>query len=370
MPCEIAVVGLGLAGLAFTDAILKHPAFSLACVVEPRQEARRQAMERWGVRVYADLEQMLAAEDVPCVYLATPTDLHHAQALAILAAGRHLVMEKPMAVTLAECEAIAEAAERAGRCLVVGHSHGFDLPVRTMAEIVGSGELGPVMTMQTLCATDWVYRPRRPEELRLDLGGGVLYRQGSHQIDILTTILPETVTRVWAHLYDVDPARPTTGAFSLTLEFAGGAVGTASYNGYGHFNTVLLTRNIGEWGFPDAGAKQPPVAAADEVSAKYIRARTAIRNDAPHQPHYGLTLVSCALGTLRQAPDGIEIHRRERVDHVPLGTQNSPRALVLDEFAAVLAGRPSRHDARHGVLLGRILEAAAHSARSRMPVAL
>jgi len=102
----------------------------------------------------------------------------------ILAAerGKHIIVEKPMAISLAEAERMIEAAERHGvqllRC-----SRSSSAVVRTMREVIVSGAFGRLRAMTTWSATDWMLRPRRPDELDVSQGGGVVYRQAPHQVD-------------------------------------------------------------------------------------------------------------------------------------------------------------------------------------------
>ena len=126
-------------------------------------------------------------------------------------------VEKPMAVTLDACAQMIEAAERAGVCLVVGHSHSFDRPILRAREIIASGDVGAVRMISAQYYTDYRYRPRRPEELDTTLGGGVVFSQGAHQIDVVRLLAGGHVRTVRASTGAWDPARPTEGAYSALL---------------------------------------------------------------------------------------------------------------------------------------------------------
>src|SRR5262249_60486108 len=94
----------------------------------------------------------------------------------------------PLALTLADCDAVIAAAARAGCQLIVGHTHGFDPNIRTIQRIVQSGELGRLGMILNFNYTDFLYRPRRPEELVTERGGGRIFNQVSHQIEIVRAI--------------------------------------------------------------------------------------------------------------------------------------------------------------------------------------
>jgi phthalate 4,5-cis-dihydrodiol dehydrogenase len=271
-----------------------------------------------------------------------------------------------------------QAANHAGVVLVVGHSHSHDLPIRRMHELIESGELGAVGMVNTWCYTDWVHRPRRAEELDPELGGGVTFRQGAHQFDIVRLLCGGNARSVRARTFNWNPERATIGAHSVWMEFENGAAATAVYNGYGRFSSMDLCEGISEWGLrqPPAqrGTHSPasqPRTPEDELRAKRERAAKAIPADAPHQPFFGLTLVSCERGDIRQSPQGLYVYTQGRMREIVLPTDRSPRHLVLDEFCDAIAGRrPALHDGRWGLATLEICVAALHSSNTGAPVAL
>ncbi len=371
---RLGVIGLGAAGQAFLPAIAAHPTFALAAVCDARSDAAGAAARAHGVAGFTDVGAMLAQGDVDAVYIGTPTELHLDHTMQVLESGRHVLVEKPLAVSIEDCLKMADAARDRGLALTVGHSHSFDRPVAAMREIIRSGELGRPRMINTWCYTDWVYRPRRPDELRPEIGGGVTYRQGAHQFEILRALCDAPPVTVFARAFDHDPQRQTIGAHSATLAFADGTIATAVYSGYGRFFSSELTRSVGEWGFIDRGdARNGPAPAADpaeELARKQKRALTAIGNDAPHQPHFGLTLVSCERGDIRQSPDGLLVYTADGCEERPLPNDKSPRHLVLDEFAEAIGGAPTFHDGYHGAAILEICAAVLESTRTGNQVTL
>src|SRR6478736_5420628 len=231
---RIGIVGMGAAGWAFLPPIRGNPAFQLAAIAEPVAEMRETVAAETGVAVHPDLPSMLRGAELDAVYIATPTE----QALT----------EKPMAVRVGQAQQMVEAAARAGVVLQVGHSHSYDLPIARMREIVVSGVLGRARMIHTWNFTDWMARPRRAAEFDIGQGGGVTYRQGAHQIDILRLIGGGLVKSVRASTFDWDERRRSIGAHTIFLNFADGAAATAVYNGYGHFSGTELIGGVGEWG--------------------------------------------------------------------------------------------------------------------------
>lgn len=353
---HIGIVGLGAAGRAFLPAIAAHPGWQLVAVADPLPQVREEATREPGVSAYASLEDLLAHPGLDAVYIATPTDLHPAHVALACAAKKHVLVEKPMATTVAEASAMIAAADAAGVQLLVGHSHSYDLPIKAMRELIAGDSLGRVRMVNTWCFTDWMYRPRRPDELDTTLGGGVTNRQGSHQFDIIRLLCGGMAKSVRANTFDWDPARRAIGAHVAHLDFIDGAAATAVYNGYGNFSSMDLCSDVSEWGFMQPPASRPvtrrPVPGAtaeDELRAKQLRAKTAIPGSAPYQPFFGLTLVSCERGEIRQSPQGLYVGSSEGQREIVLPTHLSPRDLVMAEFHEAITGlAPALHDGRWG----------------------
>jgi phthalate 4,5-cis-dihydrodiol dehydrogenase len=270
------------------------------------------------------------------------------------------------------------AAERAGVVLLVGHSHSYDLPIRAMRDIIIRGDLGRLRMINTWCFSDWIYRPRRPDELDPGLGGGVVYRQGAHQFDIIRLLGGGLLKSVRATAFDWDPARRSTGAHAAWLQFADGATATAVYNGYGHLPGVELCFDIGEWGrqqrpedrivVPRASAPLDP---DEELAAKRQRAKNAIPSAAPFQPFFGLTIVSCDHGDIRQSPQGLYVYTGKGREEIVLPADCNPRSLVLDEFAdAILGDAPAVHDGRWGLATLEVCAAVLTSSQTGRDVEL
>jgi phthalate 4,5-cis-dihydrodiol dehydrogenase len=375
---RIGIVGLGAAGRAFIPAILAHPGLKLAAVAEPVAEVRASVAGELGVTGYGSVQAMLGHPGLDAVYVASPTDLHPEHVALACAAKKHVLVEKPMAVQLEQARAMIAASERAGVVLVVGHSHSYDLPIQRMREIIAGGTLGRVRMVNTWCYTDWIYRPRRADELDTSQGGGVTYRQGSHQFDILRLLCGGMVRSVRARTFNWDPDRRAIGAHVVFLDFADGAAATAVYNGYGRFSSMDLGFNVSEWGFMQPPESRTPVhrpssavTPEDELRAKQARAKNAIPGSAPYQPFFGLTLVSCERGDIRQSPRGLYLYSDQGQTEIELPPDRSPRDLVIAEFYDAITGKASAlHDGRWGLANLEVCNAAIASSISGQDVVL
>ena len=227
---RVGIAGAGAAGQAFIPALQAHPGFEWVALAEPVDALRERMQRTHRVAGYATLEAMLAGAALDAVLLATPTPLHAAQACAAAAAGVHVLVEKPMATALADARAMVQAARQAGVVLLVGHSHSYDAPIAAMRALVDSGELGRVRMVHSWCYTDWIYRPRRADELDAAQGGGVTFRQGAHQFDIIRLLCGGRARSLRAKTFDWDPGRRAIGAHTVFIDFEDGAAATASAN--------------------------------------------------------------------------------------------------------------------------------------------
>ncbi len=356
---RIGAAGLGRAFTLMLPTFRADPRVTLVAGSDPRPEAGAALTAEFGARIHADVESLCADPNVDLVYIATPHQ-HHALHVRIAAAhGKHVLVEKPMALTLDECDAMIEATAAAGVHLIVGHSHSFDRPYLRARAIIESGQMGAVRMINAQYYTDFLYRPRRPEELDTVQGGGVIFSQAAHQIDVVRLLAGGKAVSVRAHTGAWDPARPTEGAFAALIGFEGGAFASVVYSGYGHFDGDEMCGWVGESGLaknPDAylsgRAKLAGVQdAASEAMLKAARnfggsayvppASAALRQ---HQ-HFGHVLVCCDLGDIKPGPGSIALYGDAGRTLEDLPVSAVPRVEVVDEaYAAVIEGVPPLHD--------------------------
>jgi phthalate 4,5-cis-dihydrodiol dehydrogenase len=380
-PIGLAIAGLGMAGAVMVRAAVAHPGVKLVTVAEPNFETRNAFVRDFDMPSYAQVFELCDDRRVEAVYVATPHQFHAPHAISLAKAGKHIILEKPMALTLADCDAIINAVDRAGVRLIVGHTHAFDPAVRAMARIVGSGELGPLGMIAAWNYTNFLYRPRRPEELDTAQGGGILFNQLPHQIDIVRTIAGGRLRSVRAQATRLDPARPTEGSAIAFLEFENGVAASLVYGGDDFFDSDELHFWIGERGAakpPDQqGAARRALAAraADESRLRVERYAYGAPEGPPpeHQPHFGLIVVTCARGEMRASADGLFIYDQNGKREVALPTSLSMpgRSEVLDDMiAAIRKGQKPLHDGRWGKANVEVTLAILRSARERREVML
>jgi phthalate 4,5-cis-dihydrodiol dehydrogenase len=386
---RLGVAGLGRAFTLMLPTLTADPRVELVAAADPRPEATRRFAGEFGGRVYASVEALCADGEVDVVYVATPHQFHADHVEAAAAGGKHVLVEKPMAVTLDECGRMIAAAERANVRLIVGHSHSFDAPILRAREIIASGALGAVRMINAQYYTDFLYRPRRPEELVTAQGGGAVFSQAAHQVDIVRLLGGGRVRSVRAQTGAWDPVRATEGAYAALLVFDEGSYASLAYSGYAHFDGDELCGGVGELGAVktegDYGAARRNLRRAadsgEEAALKHARnyggadyakgAAAAPVSAPPSHEHFGLVLVCCERGDLRPMPDGVMIYGDGERHLEPLPKPRVPRVEVIDElYAAVVSGQTPVHGGRWAQATLEVCLAMLQSAREQRDIVL
>jgi phthalate 4,5-cis-dihydrodiol dehydrogenase len=366
---RIGVAGLGRAFAVMAPAF-KDPRVEMVAGVDPRLEARRRFEADFGAKTYATVDELCADPAVELVYVATPHQFHAAHTRIACSHGKHVLVEKPMALALDDCRAMIDAARKAGVRLIVGHSHSFDAPILRTRSLIEAKTHGPVRMITALDFTDFLYRPRRPEELATESGGGAVFNQAAHQVDIVRLLAGGKVRSVRAFTGNWDRARPTEGAYSCLLGFDHGVFATLTYSGYAHFDSDEFMGGIGEM-----GQKKDPALygsarrglTGDELALKAARnyGGPDFKQSEPaaHQ-HFGLFVVSCEKADLRPLPTGVMIYgdSEQRLD--PLPAPKVPRAEVIDElYGAVVERREPLHSGESAMATLQVCLAILESSR-------
>ena len=246
----LGIAGLGMAGAVMVHAAAAHPGYVLRAAADPHPGPREAFAREHNARAYADIRELVADPAVEVIYIATPHQFHKPHAILAAEHGKHIILEKPMALTLADCDAIIAAVDRYKVHLIVGHTHAFDPAVRVMREVIASGALGRLGMIHSFNYTSFLYRPRRPEELDTSQGGGILFNQVPHQIDTARVLAGAPMRSVRAHVTTLDAARPTEGSCAALLQFENGAAASLIYSGYDHFDSDEWHFGISERGGP------------------------------------------------------------------------------------------------------------------------
>ena len=379
---NVGIVGLGLAGAGVAPAVAAMPNANLVGAADTNRRALEAFREKYGARTYGSIDELCADPAIDTVWIATPNVFHCPHTLLAASMGKHVIIEKPMAVTIGEAQQMIDATERAGVQLVCGGSRSSSAVVRKMREVVKNGELGRLRAMTSWAATDWMLRPRRPDEYDVQYGGGVAFRQAPHMVDSCRLIAGGMVksvrgmTGAWMAPRDTAP-----GYFSALIEFEDGVFATCVYSAYGYFMASEFFDPAS--GGPAAPGLEGRLSARrqivsgtrDELAAKEQRIvesrpavgaaggpRAAARSS--YLSDLGLLVVSCEHGDMRQSPNGIFVYSDDGTAELPLTETRGAISPELEElYEAIFNGRPLLHGGRWGLATLEVSLAIMQSAR-------
>lgn len=231
-PIGIGLIGAGWWGEQHARAIAR--AGGVRLVASCRADAQRIddfTVGHGGVG-RRGIDELLADPAVEAVVIATPHHCHEAHARAALNAGKHVLLEKPMATSVAACDRIAATSKQTGMVTFLGHTMRFFAPLAAAKACIDRGELGRVRFARGAMIKLWMEPNRRPWHLDPACGGGLLLTAGIHVVDAVLWLVDAPVRRVHAVVATEFHAMAADDLAQLTLRFAGGALACISSVGY------------------------------------------------------------------------------------------------------------------------------------------
>jgi phthalate 4,5-cis-dihydrodiol dehydrogenase len=375
------ILRMGFAGLSMeaTKVLTQVAGLPNVKLTAAADAKRTAALDRFsaefGAETYDSIEKLCQSPKVDAVYIATTPALHAEHAIIAAKHRKHVIVEKPMALSLDDAERMNDTAEKYGVKLLCGHTHSFDAPVRKIREIVHNGELGKLCMIHTWNYNEFMYRRFTNEDLAAT--HGIILNQVPHQVDIVRLIGGGMVKSVRAVTGVWDSLRTSEGAATCFLQFADGVAATIVYNGRAYFDTAELFWWIGEGGQPRAPdtnfkarlnlknlAGTDRDAEIEKMKEREMRYGARGLAEVPshhgweeprtaraevHQPFFGFTLVSCERGDIRQSPDGLVVYGEETKKEIAVARGVRGRQAEINELCeAVFNNRPLFHDGRWG----------------------
>ena len=235
MKKKLAIVGYGGQGAWHANHALKSDVVELAGIFDIA-EKRMNAAHDLGIRTYSSLEDILADEAVDIVLCATPNDVHKDIVVDSLLAGKNVICEKPVALSVADYDEMVAAAEKSGKLFTVHQNRRWDVDFLAMKSIVNSGEIGETINIESRIhgsrgiPSDW--RCHKP------YGGGMVLDWGVHLIDQMLQLIPERVVKVYCELTNITTDEVDDG-FNLHLTFESGKRATVEV---GTYNFIAMPR--------------------------------------------------------------------------------------------------------------------------------
>ncbi|MFO7169552.1 MAG: Gfo/Idh/MocA family oxidoreductase [Chloroflexota bacterium] len=343
-PLGFAIIGTGMIARYHAQAIAETPGARLVTLCASGPEQAAAAAARFGVPCDSDLNAVLQRPDVDAVCICTPSGLHAQQAIAAARAGKHVLVEKPIALSLADADAMIAAAREAGVLLAVALQRRTDPDFIAVRQAIAAGELGR-MVLGTISVP--YVRPQSYYDSAawrgtwaLD-GGGALMNQGVHLVDLLLWYMGE-VEEVFARFDTLAHEIEVEDCLAATLRFANGALGsivatTAAAPGFPHRVEVYGTQGgvqiegeaVVRWdqaGEGGAAESRRPATAATPQAAGAGASPTGIS----------------AVGHTRLVTDLVEAVRTGRAPLVPGEEGRRSLATVLAVYESARTGRPAR----------------------------
>lgn len=238
-PLRFAIIGYGNIGRRHAAHILANPDTTLTAVCDIRNDVAGELQEE--IKFYNKIEDLLRDDlaDVLCV--CTPNYLHEQHTIAGLNAGMHVVVEKPMALSVDECQRMMDAGDKAGKTIFAVKQNRYNPPVQEVKKLVDSGKLGEIYMVQVNCFwnrgdayynhSDWRGSKQRD--------GGCLFTQFSHFVDILYYLNGDiTEAAGWIHNYAHQHNTEVEDTGSFVLRGANGSI--INFN----FTTCAYERNM------------------------------------------------------------------------------------------------------------------------------
>lgn len=228
---KFAVIGCGRIGARHAGHI--HTLGELNAVCDTDEKAGKTLAEKYGAKFYASADELLKKEkSADVISVCTPNNLHAPQTISALNAGFHVICEKPMAISVADCRKMTDASEQTGKYLFIVKQNRFNPPIEALKKVIDGNHLGKIVDVQLNCFwnRDEKYYSESPWKGKKEKDGGTLFTQFSHFIDLLYWLVGD-IKNVWAKsnnfLHQDTVEFEDTGV--VILEFQNGALGTINY---------------------------------------------------------------------------------------------------------------------------------------------
>ena len=235
MKKNVTVIGYGGQGGWHANHALKSDVVSLLGIYDIDEKKQELARSR-GIHAYESFEAAISDPKCDIIVCATPNDVHKDIVVTALNAGKHVICEKPVALSVGEFDEMVEAAKKNDRILSVHQNRRWDVDFLAIKSLVNSGEIGEVINIESRIhgsrgiPSDWRCH-KAP-------GGGMILDWGVHLIDQILQLIPEKITRVYCETTNITTSEVDDG-FNLHLTFEGGKRATVEV---GTYNFIAMPR--------------------------------------------------------------------------------------------------------------------------------
>ena len=230
---RVGIIGLGGIARPHCEAISNQEGVEIIAVADLLEEKRREYMDKYGIpRGYETHTELLEDEEVEAVAIVLGHQLHHRLTVDACNAGKHVLVEKPMAISLDQCDDMIAAAAANGVKLMVGltqHFYGTSVKAK---EILDSGILGPAITAVCYMSKNWGHGGRRPQYRSRFHGGGMWMTNGVHVVDRLSWVMASQAVSVSASIGNRAHYQAADDSATAFIRYKNGTAGVAVAVGY------------------------------------------------------------------------------------------------------------------------------------------
>ncbi len=220
---RVALIGIGGMGKVHFDEYMKNPDTEVVAVADVRVDMAKEKVNNENIKIYSSIDELLENEDVDMVDIATPSYLHAEHSIKALEAGKHVLCEKPMSVSLDGTAKMREAAEKSEKMLMIAHVVRFMSPYRYLKNVIDSRELGEIVHINMKRVSSiprWSWENWMRD---LEKSGGDTIDMAIHDIDFLQYIfgMPKDISGVYSKLKndnDFISATLVYDGFTATIE--------------------------------------------------------------------------------------------------------------------------------------------------------
>ena len=245
---NIGIIGCGkIAQVRHIPEYAENPDVKLAAFFSPNRARAQEQADKYGGKVYDTAEALLADPDIDAVSICAANYAHAELSIQALNAGKHVLCEKPMATTLADCEAMVECAKKNGKFLMIGHNQRLAMAHMEAKRLIDEGLIGDIITFRTSFGhggpETWSISPGKNVWFfdKKKAAMGVMADLGVHKTDLIQYLTGQRVVRTTARLVTLDKRGEDGELIGVDdnavciYEMSGGAFGTmtASWTYYG-----------------------------------------------------------------------------------------------------------------------------------------
>lgn len=282
---NIGIIGCGkIAQVRHIPEYAENPDAKLAAFFSPNRARAQEQADKYGGKVYDTAEALLADPDIDAVSICAANYAHAELSIQALNAGKHVLCEKPMATTLADCEAMVECAKKNGKFLMIGHNQRLAKAHMLAKQLLADGLIGRVITFRTSFGhggpETWAIKPGKDTWFfdKSKAAMGAMADLGIHKTDLIQFLLGQKVVRTTARLATLDKRGEDGELIGVDdnavciYEMSGGAFGTmtASWTYYAaEDNSTVLYGTRGEMRIYDDPAHSIVVKLADGTMQTY-----------------------------------------------------------------------------------------------------